>query len=98
MKVIIQHEDMSSPLLELREQTVIPNVGDTLDIFYADEMRQSSLYDVKGRHFFYDTDDGLQAVLVWVTGKLPQVDKAEWDKHRAEVDKFLESIGKKNER
>lgn len=98
MKVIIQHEDMSNPLLELSEQTAIPNVGDTLDIYHAGEMRQSSLYDVKSRHFFYDSEDGLQAVLVWVTGKLPDVDKAEWDKHRAEVDKFLESIGKKNER
>lgn len=97
MKVIIQHEDMSNPLLELEGQKAVPNVGDTLDIYLTERSRQTSLYEVVSRHFFYQ-DDGELSVLVWVKGRLPERDEEEWKMRDEQLQEWLDSIGKKKDR
>lgn len=94
MNLIIQHEDMSNPLLELEGQKVIPNVGDTLDIYLTEKCKQTSLYKVTSRHFSYE-DNGELSVLVWVKGNLPEQDEEEWRMRDEQLQEWLDSIEKR---
>ena len=94
MKVIIQHEDMSAPLMERENADHIPNVGDAINIYpnadfpLAEECKAT--YEVTLRHFFYDENAG-DAVIVWVNGEIPTqppMDEAELEKHMEEWYKY----------
>ena len=90
MRLIIQHEDMSAPLMVKENADHIPNVGDFVTIVakadspLAEEC--NGIYEVTIKHFFYDdnTSEG-DGVLVWVKGDIPTqppMDDAELEKHK----------------
>ena len=94
MRLIIQHEDMSAPLMVKENADHIPNVGDFVTIVakadspLAEEC--NGIYEVTLRHFFFDENAG-DAVIVWVNGEIPTqppMDKAELEKHMEEWYKY----------
>ena len=96
MNLMIQHEDMASPLLIRENATCIPNVGDFITIVgepnspFLEEYK--GIYEVTMRHYFYDENAGeSDGVLVWVKGEIPQqppMDKAELEKHQEQWLKY----------
>lgn len=100
MLLFIQHEDMSDPLLEVIDENVnfIPNVGDTLSITYSKTLRQGSILSVMGRHYYYNDCGELESIQLFVKGNLPEQDKSDWQMREEQLQEWLDSIGKKEDR